>query len=259
MVMRDSRGRFVKGHKPIGSTDAMIQHNRVNGNWNTGLTKYDDERIMNTSRLTSKRMKGKKLSLETRKKISISNTGKIVSNKTKDKLRVANTGKKLSKITREKISNANKGRKATMETRLKMSKAHSGVNNPFFGKRHSKETRGVMSENKIGIPSWNKGIGHPKIRGKNHPNWKGGVTPVNEKIRKSIEYKNWRSSVFKRDKYTCVKCGQIGGRLEADHIKPFCSFPKLRFILSNGRTLCFDCHKKTNTYGGKIKKKIVVE
>jgi 5-methylcytosine-specific restriction endonuclease McrA len=42
-----------------------------------------------------------------------------------------------------------------------------------------------------------------------------------------------------------------GSRLEADHIKPFCRFPELRLVVSNGRTLCKDCHRKTPTWGAR--------
>lgn len=57
--------------------------------------------------------------------------------------------------------------------------------------------------------------------------------------------------MFKRDNYTCVICGQRGGKLNADHIKPFALYPDSRFDLDNGRTLCFNCHTKTETYGYK--------
>ena len=73
----------------------------------------------------------------------------------------------------------------------------------------------------------------------------------NHKIRTSWDYTKWRTSVYKRDNFTCQDCGKRGIRLEADHIKPFAFFPELRFELSNGRTLCKDCHKKTPTYGGR--------
>lgn len=92
-------------------------------------------------------------------------------------------------------------------------------------------------------------------RGENHPNWKGGVTSVYRTIRKSIEYRQWRKAVFERDNYTCQFCKIRGGLLlHPDHIKPFALYPELRFDINNGRTLCIDCHKKTDTYGYKTVK-----
>ena len=92
----------------------------------------------------------------------------------------------------------------------------------------------------------------PANRGKNHKDWQGGITPINEKLRKSIEYKLWRKAVFERDNYTCIWGGkEHGSKLHADHIKPFALFPELRFAIDNGRTLCKDCHKLTDTYGGR--------
>ena len=86
-------------------------------------------------------------------------------------------------------------------------------------------------------------------RGSENNKWKGGITPIHEKIRKSQEYKKWRLSVFTRDNYTCQKCGQRGGELHADHDLPFAFFPDLRFEVLNGQTLCIWSHKKTDTYG----------
>ena len=91
-------------------------------------------------------------------------------------------------------------------------------------------------------------------RGENASNWKGGISTENMLIRKRYEYINWRKSVFERDNYTCQKCGCRSGNgkrvnLEADHVLPFAYFPELRFDISNGITLCKECHKKTDTYG----------
>ena len=94
-----------------------------------------------------------------------------------------------------------------------------------------------------------------KMMGSNNPGWKGGVTPKHKLIRESKKYKDWRESVFIRDNYTCQMCKKRGGRLQVDHIKPFSRFPELRFKLSNGRVLCIDCHKKTETWGGGSSKK----
>jgi len=94
-----------------------------------------------------------------------------------------------------------------------------------------------------------RGKKNPACAGPRHPFWKGGVTLENDKIRRSFAYKEWRRQVFERDSYTCQGCGQRGGTLNADHIKPFAVFTELRFEVSNGRTLCVPCHRKTWTYG----------
>lgn len=90
---------------------------------------------------------------------------------------------------------------------------------------------------------------HRVPKGKYNPSWKGGITPINQKIRNSREYILWRTAVFMRDDYTCQKCGDRGGKLEADHIKPFALYPELRLAIDNGRTLCKSCHRQTETFG----------
>lgn len=84
------------------------------------------------------------------------------------------------------------------------------------------------------------------------PFWKGGLTELNKIIRQSAEYAIWRQHVFQRDDYTCQACGQRGGKLQADHELPFSLYPDLRFEILNGRTLCEECHNKTDTYGKKM-------
>lgn len=99
--------------------------------------------------------------------------------------------------------------------------------------------------------------------GNKHWNWRGG-TKLQNIIRHCFEYRAWRTAVFNRDGYTCVKCGHKG-YVEADHIKPFCVILRSNEIktfgaavlckelwdINNGRTLCKPCHKKTDTYFNK--------
>lgn len=124
------------------------------------------------------------------------------------------------------------------------------------GYAHSPDTIAKISATckSSGCGKWAAGVPKPSTRGPLSPNWRGGTTPENKKVRASIEYKEWRTSVFQRDDYTCVECGVRGGTLNADHIKPFCAFPELRFDISNGRTLCIYCHRATDTYGSKVLK-----
>lgn len=108
--------------------------------------------------------------------------------------------------------------------------------------------------------------GDERITGKNNPNWKGGTTPIIRRIREGSKYQKWREKVYERDNYTCQKCGQRGGELHADHIEPFATIvQKVRidgelsyekamdldelWDVDNGRTLCVECHRKTETYG----------
>jgi len=79
--------------------------------------------------------------------------------------------------------------------------------------------------------------------GEENPNWKGGITSENHRIRTSVEYIDWRNKVLERDKFTCQCCGDNrGGNLQAHHIENFADNRDLIFDLDNGITLCNNCH-----------------
>jgi 5-methylcytosine-specific restriction endonuclease McrA len=89
--------------------------------------------------------------------------------------------------------------------------------------------------------------------------WKGGITKKTQQYRCSAKAREFRIKVFERDNYTCIICNVRSGKgkaviLNADHIKPWSFFPELRYDINNGRTLCLDCHKKTDTFGSKAVK-----
>lgn len=169
------------------------------------------------------------------------NSGKVFNDKHRENISKAKKGKPQSAEHIKKLSISRTGRKTSVVTKDRLSKVakEKGFGKWMIGKHNSYST-----EFKIG-----------QTLGDKHHNWKGGVTPINRKIRNSIEYKYWRTSVFERDNYTCILCGQYGRELNADHIKPFAFFPELRFDINNGRTLCVSCHRKTDTYGRPINKK----
>ena len=56
-------------------------------------------------------------------------------------------------------------------------------------------------------------------------------------------YKQWRVDVFKRDKFKCQFPGcTCKNKLNAHHIIRWADAPFLRFVLSNGITLCRQHH-----------------
>lgn len=118
------------------------------------------------------------------------------------------------------------------------------------GKQLEALKTGRYKGKKIGGWKWTK-ESRVKVSGENGNNWQNGKTKVNIKIRNSLEMKEWKKEVLKRDSYTCQICGVKGGKLIVDHIKPFSLFPDLRFDINNGRVICKKCDLKSDTYGGR--------
>lgn len=79
------------------------------------------------------------------------------------------------------------------------------------------------------------------MRGPNNPNWKDNK--VDRRYRDMIEWRVWRTAVFERDNYICVKC-KNGGRLEPHHLKSVQVHPELVYKVDNGITLCYNCHRE---------------
>ncbi|KKN61606.1 hypothetical protein LCGC14_0520590 [marine sediment metagenome] len=64
-----------------------------------------------------------------------------------------------------------------------------------------------------------------------------------QEARKCREYIAWRNAVKLRDLDVCQACGEWQGESHAHHILPWASFPRDRFDVDNGLTLCAECHK----------------
>ena len=119
------------------------------------------------------------------------------------------------------------------------------------GKHHSEETKKKLSlanKGKKLTPEHRRKIADSKRGSKSHF-WKGGQVNKMKQTRNGVEWKLWRETVFKRDDWTCQECGVRGGILHPHHIKEVSRFPELIYTVSNGLTLCRDCHKQTDSYG----------
>jgi len=147
--------------------------------------------------------------------------------------------------------------------------ANKGIKRPGIGgvkKGNIPWNKGIKSPYIV----WNKGTAKPKIKrtkeetrkalslshlgkmtGSLNHNWKGGVTPIHNKIRASIEYKLWNQAVYARDGYTCQKTGIKGGKLVSHHILNFSSHTELRFAIDNGITLSRESHEEFHKIYGK--------
>ena len=127
---------------------------------------------------------------------------------------------------------------------------------------HEKWITGLRKASKTADRS--KQSAHCKsLIGSKNPMWKGGVTPEYRKLRMTKRYKEWRSSVFKRDLFTCQECGIRSSKkkhviLQAHHLVSFAELLKTNrkdsiFDIKNGVTLCLSCHRKTDTYAKNYK------
>jgi len=145
---------------------------------------------------------------------------------------------------------------------------NKGHNNPFYGKRHSEETKRKMSEirikkketlgylhtpeskrkisetmKKIANTPKNKLRVSSQMRGKNNPSWRGGISfePY------GLEFNNrFKEMIRERDNYCCILCNikqeDIKIRLDVHHI----DYDKLNSFVQNCLALCRGCHVLTN-------------
>ena len=152
---------------------------------------------------------------------------------------------KINKIKLRNLSEAMKGRTPWNKEKKKVysKSVLEKMSNSSKDKKHSKKTKDKIRN---------------ALKGDKNPNWKGGISPLYALIKRLREYSEWKSNIFKRDDFICQYCKKRGGDLEAHHIKKFsiiireyeikniqdalnCS--ELWFV-SNGITLCKNCHKK---------------
>lgn len=192
------------------------------------------------------------------------NKGKRRSDIAKEKFRITakkigmgswNIGRKRPEHEREKISSTMKGRTPSnlelLHSLPRTKEWKQNIARGNMGKTLSEATRRKISDAK-----------------------RNPLTPLHVSIRRCYKYADWRKAIFHRDNFTCVLCKKRGGELNVDH------FPN-RFVdiistsgvttieealslgalwdINAGRTLCLECHTKTDTFGNKFKKNQVIK
>ena len=68
-------------------------------------------------------------------------------------------------------------------------------------------------------------------------------------------YIDLRKKMFAKANYTCLACGQVGGKLSLHHLKPVSLFPGLVYKEENVIVLCIKCHSYTDTWGLRLVRK----
>lgn len=140
-------------------------------------------------------------------------------------------GYKQTKEHRKKlIGNQNAlGTIHTKEFRQAISQRMQGNQNRL-GATHTEEACKKMSKSRLAL----------NLKGASHPRWKEDRSLVD--ARDTPEYYVWRKAVFERDNHTCQECNQVGGQLQAHHLKPVKEYPELIYDINNGQTLCLFHH-----------------
>lgn len=187
--------------------------------------------------------KGKKMDIETRKKISVSLLG-----------HPPNSG------SFKKGFKGNLGRKFPQRTGSLHHKWVESIETPceHCGKTVERKPWQIKKHTYCDLKCSRAGI-----RGKTSPVFKGedAKSSLRQRIMQLPEYVAWRKAVFSRDSFKCVWCGKPSG-FEADHIISYKDVRDRNGIrtpedaracaelwdVANGRTLCRECHRKTDSY-----------
>jgi len=146
---------------------------------------------------------------------------------------------KFTKEHRDRISAALKNKPKSEEQKIRLQTLNIGRTpwNKGLKEIYSEETKILMGIDKIGkhptfdtiqkmktsrqkfleIPDNRKMCSNKK---ENHPNWKGGITPLHKQIQMCREMENWRIAIFERDNYKDWFSGcNVNGNGEVHHIK----------------------------------------
>ena len=157
-----------------------------------------------------------------------------------------------------------KTRKQISDT-LKIKIANGEILLPWKGKKRTKENIELIRKNKKGKPTWNKGLKcgknpeHSKFmkeflsNPENHWNYIDGRSRLVSPKRYGDDWDNIRFLVYKRDNFTCQKCGKTKIPLDVHHKKSFIETQDNS--LNNLISLCRSCHMKEENRLKRIAKK----
>lgn len=141
----------------------------------------------------------------------------------------------------------------------------ANISKGLKGRPMSEKTRRALRDAKIGRPQSEEHISRrfsSRAGYKHSSDTKAKIgransrethkTDESKRARTSTQYKTWREAVYRRDDYTCKKCGKKGGYLHPHHVVNFAEAPELRYTVENGITFCVADHRLFHrTYGSK--------
>ena len=118
-----------------------------------------------------------------------------------------------------------------------------------------KRIKRTQSQWKYGLSRYISGH-NPAVRGKRHPNWRGGCSDFRPRVENHRLYRKWRSLVLKRAGGRCELCGSTEN-IEAAHKIAFAELVRgvgrnIKEVLKlhvpeMGAALCRQCHRGART------------
>lgn len=161
----------------------------------------------------------------------------------------------ISKISKTWFKKGEINNPMTESMRIRLSKSH-------FGKKLSEEHKKNIGISKKGIIPSNIEMLKTYMLGRNHTEetkrkisiantgskngmWIKDRNIIDRKARNNPDYVQWRKKVWLRDNFKCkIANPDCKGRLEAHHILGWKFYPKLRYEVNNGITLCHAHHPR---------------
>ena len=130
------------------------------------------------------------------------------------------------------------------KVKIECDNCHSIINQPFESYNKYKKENGLYYCGTCSRKLFNSK--------ENHPRWNSNKTNEERALRRNyFEYENFRMQVLKRDNYTCQCCNHQSTNLEVHHLDGYDWCKEKRTIVTNGITLCKNCHDNFHLMYGK--------